>query len=238
MVEKHIVCKAPDNLNIRIWRYLDVSKFIDLIINESLYFPRTDKFDDIFEGSLPSPSVLARKNQLEEISPNGNIHDSKFWNKIGIESKKKYAISCWQMNDFESAAMWKIYLKTNEGVAIQSTYQKLNLCLNKLDKPVYIGIVNYIDYDNDLIDWGNRMVPFFYKRKSFYHEQELRALIRWADYNLDNGGIKIPIDLSLLIENIYVSPTAPKWFHQLVKDIIKGKDFNIINSRLDDKPVY
>jgi len=35
------------------------------------------------------------------------------------------AINCWHMNDHESAAMWKLYLKSDEGIAIQSTYRKL-----------------------------------------------------------------------------------------------------------------
>jgi len=238
MKEEHIACKSPSNPNIKIWRYQDLSKFIDLILNESLYFTRVDIFDDIFEGSLPILSVIARQNQLKKLSSNDTEQKTEFWNKIGIKFKKKYAINCWHMNDFESAAMWKIYLKTNEGIAIQSTYQRLNDCLNKLPKPVYLGIVKYIDYEKDLIDWGNRMVPFFHKRKSFLHEQELRAIIRGFDYDLNNGGIKLPIDLNLLIEKIYVAPYAPKWFNQLIKDIVVGKNITVINSRLDDKPIY
>ena len=238
MIKNHTACKFPSNSNIKIWRYLDLSKFVDLILNESLYFTRADEFDDIFEGSLPRPSVLARQNQLKELSSNNTEHKTEFWNKIGIEFKKKYAINCWHMNDFESAAMWKIYLKTDEGIAIQSTYQRLKDCLNKLPKPVYLGIVNYIDYEKDLIDWGNRMVPFFHKRKSFLHEQELRAVIRGFDYDLNNGGIKLPIDINLLIESVYVAPYAPKWFNQLIKDILVGKKIEVINSRLEDKPIF
>ena len=35
------------------------------------------------------------------------------------------AVNCWHINEHESAAMWDLYLKSNEGIAIQSTYQKL-----------------------------------------------------------------------------------------------------------------
>jgi len=74
------------------------------------------------------------------------------------------------MNNYESAAMWKLYLKTNEGIAIQTTCKKLIEALDKIAQPVYISIVKYIDYDNDFIDeFGNIMSPFVHKRKSFIH---------------------------------------------------------------------
>jgi len=238
MIENHIACIPPSNPNIKIWRYLDFSKFVDLLINESLFFTRADKFDDIFEGSLPSPSVFARQVQLKEFFPSNTEHKIKFWNNIGIKFKKEYAINCWHMNDVESAAMWNIYLKNNEGIAIQSTYKRLSQCLNKLPKPVYLGIVKYINYDKDLIDWGNRMIPFFHKRKSFIHEQELRALIRGSDYDLSNGGIKLPINLKILIEKIYVAPNTQIWINQLIKDLVRTKSFKVCNSMLDDKPIY
>lgn len=60
------------------------------------------------------------------------------------------------MNDYESAAMWKLFLKTNEGVAIQTTYGRLFDSLDKLPKPVYVSTVKYIDYENDIIDWGHK----------------------------------------------------------------------------------
>ncbi len=34
MVEEHIACQWPENADIRIWRYMDISKFLDLITNK------------------------------------------------------------------------------------------------------------------------------------------------------------------------------------------------------------
>ena len=45
--------------------------------------------------------------------------------KINKHWPKYNAINCWHMNDHESAAMWKLYLKSNEGIAVQSTYETL-----------------------------------------------------------------------------------------------------------------
>jgi hypothetical protein len=239
MIEKHHVCNPPKDKETKIWRYLDLPKFIDFFINESLYFARADEFEDIFEGSLPKQSIIARTNQLNEYSSNKSGFETKsdFWNNVGLDFKKKFAINCWHMNNYESAAMWKLYLKTNEGVAIQTSIKKFEECLNMLHLPVYISTVEYIDYDNDLIDWGNKMAPFVHKRKSFIHEQEVRAIIRNADYNLKEGGIKLKVDLEKLVENIYVAPNSGLFFNQLIKDLVK-KRFNVVNSKMDDKPIY
>lgn len=240
MIKNHITCKPPTDQEIKVWRYYDLSKFADLVLTKSLYFARADKFKDVFEGSLSKPSIHERKKQLISISSNKKWEESntEFWNNIGLDFKKKYAISCWHMNNYESAAMWRIFLKTDEGIAIQSTYQKLENCLDKVPKPVYVGVVNYIDYDNDLMDWGNKMVPFLHKRKSFSHEQEIRAILRSTDYDLKDGGFKLVIDINLLIEKIFVSPNSPEWFTLLIKELVKDYSFNVVNSKLDDKPIY
>ena len=57
------------------------------------------------------------------------------------------------MNEFESAAMWNLYLKSNEGIAIQSTYKSLKRTLDKRrgDKDIVVGQVEYIDFNKDLM---------------------------------------------------------------------------------------
>ncbi len=35
-----------------LWRYLDLGKFLELISSRSLYFTRSDKFEDHFEGTI------------------------------------------------------------------------------------------------------------------------------------------------------------------------------------------
>jgi hypothetical protein len=42
--------KKPENLDAKIWRYVDFAKFLSLIMSESLFFCRIDKLDDPFEG--------------------------------------------------------------------------------------------------------------------------------------------------------------------------------------------
>lgn len=42
-----------------------------------------------------------------------------------VQAQDWMYISCWHMNEYESAAMWKLYAKSSDAIAIQTTFQKL-----------------------------------------------------------------------------------------------------------------
>jgi len=55
----------------------------------------------------------------------------------------------WHMNDGESDAMWKLYLKGSQGIAIQSTVERIQSSFqNTVTHPAYMALVEYIDYEN------------------------------------------------------------------------------------------
>lgn len=233
MYEKHYVFESPKNKNVKVWRYMDFTKFIYLLENESLYFARADKFDDPFEGSYSKQNVQNRnfiyRNTSAEIIKNLSKQD--------IECT---FMNCWNLNDYESAAMWKLYSSSNEGISIQSTFKRLTECFQKDNNySTFIGKVKYIDYDTDCFSDVNWLYPFVHKRKQFESEQEIRAVIQeyWL---IGKNGIDVPIDLEMLIEKIYISPTSPDWFSDLVKSITKkyGINKDIVKSSLSDDPVF
>ncbi len=142
--------------------------------------------------------------------------------------------------------MWKLYAQTNEAVGIQSTYSKLH---QALPSGIYVGKVNYIDYDKDWLSEGNGFWPYVHKRLSFEHEKELRVLAqelpstdKGFDFSRVNCefGKTINIDLSALIENVYVSPAAPYWFYHVVSGVSKryGFEFDIKQSLLSKEPIF
>jgi hypothetical protein len=206
-------------------------------------------FEDIFEGSLTKKSVEARTNYYELMEKTNNMksdYTPDFWSMYNQDMKTEMALNCWHMNDHESAAMWKLYLKSNDGIAIQSTYNRLSSCLDETEIPVFIGMVKYIDYEKEFIGLNNLLIPYVRKRKSFEHERELRCLI-WqnerqqdAKFSLESGGKKINVNLVELIENIYISPSSPAWLTTLLQDLIAKYNLNIpiINSRLSEKPLF
>lgn len=235
-------CRLPED-SVHIWRYMDFAKLMSIIDAQELFFTTSDKFEDSFEGSFPQKCAAENycldKNTAKELA------------KVTINFRKYAHLNCWHQNECESEAMWKIYSQSDRGIAIQSTIGRLKHCFTD-EREVNIGKVKYIDYNVDAIPVGDFFSPFFYKRKSFSYEQEIRALVQTLDdvpiekreKNYPEGiypyGIGIKIDINLLIENIYISPYAPNWFYDLIKSITLkyGYNFNIKKSILSAKPMF
>ena len=258
--QDHPVFKVPDNLEILIWRYMDFTKFVSMMDLNSLYFSRSDLLGDTFEGSFPRPNVLLRpiiyKDIIDKYADNKLHVTFPGVNKIlsFIESqsymhewlRKWTYVSCWHINEHESAALWKLYSSSHEAIAIQSRY---NLLRNYLPSNVFIGEVKYIDYNNAVIPENNTMWPFIHKRTSFAHERELRALIQELPVENnsipvgkinDAKGVNISVNLSSLIENVYVSPSSPDWFVNVVNSVMRkyGLEKELKTSTLDVDPLF
>ena len=106
--------------NNTIWRYMDFTKFISLLDKKSLFLCRADKLEDPFEGSLPLDNVESLRIEIyKEKTINGKWGVAKteqYINDLAEGSKllKKFTyISSWYMSEHESAAMWKLYTRTN-----------------------------------------------------------------------------------------------------------------------------
>lgn len=229
--------KIPENDSV-LWRFMDFTKFVSLISTRTLFFTRVDHFEDPFEGAkgLKKNKKKWDKHYLEFFKsayrnpPSGtdfNKTDEEIkieskrllsdLNSIGARQQKTTFINCWHENPIESEAMWKLYVSNlNEGIAIKTTYSKLYRALNK-NPSISIGRVNYIDFNNKFTGIND---SFWFKRKSFEHEKEVRAII--IDHKENNEfGKRIPVNLKILIDRIYVSPISLDWFRELVGDVIK-----------------
>lgn len=256
--KEHELFKQPKEEEDKVWRYMNLTKFISLLQNKELYLSRADKFEDPFEGSFTMKNHKGRMSNhlcrvLKECSLSMRTHvpyDDKFDNW-----QKYVAINCWHLNNFESAAMWSLYVNGNEGVAIQSSYSGLKKSLENNDTEIFIGQVNYIDYDKDIIKEGplNR---FVHKLNSYRHEQEVRvvvaklpdpALLQDVILKKENAfnetienGLPLDIDINALIQKVYIHPKAPKWFSIMVVDLIKkyGFDFEVESSKLSVRPLF
>jgi hypothetical protein len=252
MLEDHPTFKPPKDENTTIWRYMDFTKFVSLLSTRSLFFARSDRLGDPFEGSWPANNLAARRELFTSMGFTSDA--ASIVGRLARSLPKFVAVNCWHMNEAESAAMWRLYLKSDEGIAIRSTVGRLKSAFAPgwPDK-IWVGQVTYIDYQRDAIPEGNLLNPFVHKRSSFGHEHELRAVLARfptpvrADYleTLETErpicpGVSVPVDLSQLIENVVVAPTTPDWYLELVQDVLKRYDCSAGASRsnLDCDPVY
>lgn len=245
---QHQWLKEP-NANSKIWRYMDFTKFVSLLDKSSLFFVRADKLGDPFEGSHPKRAVKLRETIIpEEFKTKEELF--KGWAEWTQTWLKYTVISCWHLNEQESAAMWKLYLKSDEGIAIQSTFSRLSNSIHpKRRKAIHIYKVKYIDYEKGMAPVNyHPIIPFFCKRKSFAHERELRAVRQTIlppeglskVKPIQHGGKYIKVNLDLLIERIYLAPSSPTWLFELVKSVERkyGLNKEICQSSLDKAPLY
>lgn len=234
-----------------LWRFMDFPKFVSLLKTKSLFFTRADKFEDPFEGAKGimknkakwndyyrdfffqacsiSPAGVQSNRSEAEILANVEQLEEQFEKSVEMDLRTTF-INCWHENAYESEAMWKLYTSTlSQGIAIKSSHRRLNLALGRR---IAIGRVNYIDYSTS---YAGINECFWFKRKSFEHEREVRALV--SDHSREHPvGKLVPVDLDMLIEKIYVSPTAQNWFEEIVQDILLkyGLNKEIAGSSLNE----
>lgn len=214
----------PENPTDLVWRYMSLSKLISIFEAHKIFLCRTDLFEDKYEGTLPRID--------KELWKNSDFKPQYIFIFLKSLRESTY-VSCWHINNNESEAMWKVYCGSGEGVAIQTTYQKLRDSIT--EKNMHIGLISYINYENEKFPnlQGsyypvNLMHPFMHKRKAFEHEKEIRIIkpcweLIYDSLDAPNAKIERPpvmsfeVKLENLIESIFVHPLAPDWYFEIVK---------------------
>lgn len=226
MYVSHPNITLPEDPNTIVWKYLDLSKFLDLLISKKLFMSRSDKFEDQYEGTFSEPT-FGEIRKLAENNPD--------FLKYYKTHREKVAVSSWHINENESFAMWQIFTQNSEGLAIQSTIGRLQKALkpeNNYDQ--YIGEVNYIDYKKEYIPFDDLFFPFLFKRKSFQYEREVRIITDTSQNNTKlNDGLKINVDIKQLIEKLYIHPKSENWYKNLVIELMQRLDFEITIEKSD-----
>lgn len=214
---------TPDD-NVPIFRYMDFSKYLDLIEERKLCFCNAKNFKDKFEGEMP-----------EAFYHNWSGKYKNGYSSLATEVSKHYSayISCWNRgnsaND-ENYALWKIYTHPETGVCIKSSVGSLKRALNnsniKIFTVKYIPSFNDSSFDIELPIYtmqrkaDNADTPLtcnvkeVCKLEPYNYEDEIRAIY----IDASNDKIKyFNIDIVDLIDEVYFSPFSETWFHNLVR---------------------
>jgi hypothetical protein len=242
---------------------MDLSKFLWLLQRQALFFARADKLDDQYEGYYTRADAAAivdrfgsLRGQIRMCSP--MIEEHIIHQRIEEiftyfrKMRTRFFVNCWHMNEEESSAMWKLYTTQNEGICVTSTFLKLR---NALPSAAYLGIVKYIDYKRDFVNPDIHGIDInasialkliMHKRQSYEHEREARAVI-WAeretftkDLAQANDGYIIPVDLSKVLDAVYLSPNSPPMLVEIVTDLLKKYrlDAPVRQSEVNARPAY
>lgn len=267
IIDHPVHIKPEDDLIL--WRYISLSKYESLLREQALFFCRADKFSDPFECSVTRPEVDFRLSELKfkaQESMFGRFDSVFDIEKARLESevlagahrrfKRATTVNCWHINNHESDAMWSLYLKDNEGLAVRTTPIRLFKAFGYSEEEIGMSKVRYIDYDKNAWSHGNdypvqgynMLIPIIHKRIEFIHEQELRLYHykhgrekedSWDDKGSHIGEF-IKVDVKDLIEGVVFHPTSDDSVKQKIKSITEqyGFDFQFENSRLSVEPLY
>lgn len=200
-----------------VWRYLTMQKFKWMLQDNGLHLTELSIMEDQYEMKAP-PKVRTKIAQWEERVI--GHHDEAKWNQIEDEARRSTYVNCWHLNEDESLYMWANYAtdKGNDnsrynGVAIVADYKVLyNHCwFGPHEKHKYfIGQVQYIDWDAGDYNIDNMFRRGMHKHFDFRKETEVRIFVHRGE--LDLKGIKLPMDLDMLIKEIYIHPLASQEF--------------------------
>ena len=224
-----------------LWRYLDLAKLLAFLQTQSLYFCRGDQLDDPLEGSYPLKNLSTFGNNVDG-------YDARDWRKF-------VAVSCWHKSDIESDAMWRLYTNNKQGVALKTSWRKLE---KAIESQAYLTEVKYIDFVNDKAEIYTPTYVFEYKRKAYAHENEVRAIIHHLPVmgfanglplnsepiegeELSESGLSIDVEFTELIDHIVISPYADSWFSNIIKELVSQYGLPegvVIESELKVDPVY
>ncbi|MDZ4684174.1 MAG: hypothetical protein SH850_03740 [Planctomycetaceae bacterium] len=212
-----------------------------LITKRSLILARLDQFEDPWEGAKPSSLLSSiEKNWGPEWGP-----PVRQRMESDTSQREMMYASCWHENPDQSAALWKLY-SLDSGVAIKSTAGRLVKSLKNAHQVTELGRVKYLDYQESEVrpmkGGFSPLEPAFNKRRSFVHEREVR-LVSYLMYAVHETApkvfppvTKVEVDLTELIEEVFVSPTAPPWLLSVVADVLKA--FDLAQIKLTPSNLY
>ena len=229
---EHPCVSPPNDGNTRIWRYLNLPKFVDLLQSNCLHFTRVDEMRR-YDASEGVSSTIAMKRIVQQVSENKidspipDLTRAQFLQVSGSSQSddllnKVHFINCWHMSEHENFAMWKVYSEPF-GVCIESRFDDLKNCFidEKWDyyasrHKVYIGRVDYIDSETQFIRRDNSFWTYLTKRREYSYENELRCVIaEWEQPKF----ARPKVDLGCLIRKIKLNPEAPSWYHASMVDL-------------------
>lgn len=217
-----------------LWRYFKFEHFCDLIDTSTLYISRADKFEDKNEGITTDGTYREIQKQLgDPVAAN----DMTFVKDV---MRNFMFVSCWHMCEEEAQNMWTEYAES--GIAIQTTFGRLKAAISD-KREVAIGQVQYVTSDyvahNDSV-----YEQMLLKHLQYAPEKEVRLIhcaggpSGWLGTNdcQDEIGLKLTVDLGLLISKAVMAPNSSMEKTQQIKRLMNKQGLSSVmltNSSLE-----
>jgi len=178
---KHEDINTPHG-NTIVWRYMGLSKFLDVLINSRLYFTNAEQLTDDYEFEMPKSTLKLKKRELilSGVPEDELKYKLEEYKLLNSPIRSQTLVNCWALGRHESYALWKIYLSGVEvGIAIRSNISIIKKAIINGNDPIsdniYIGKVQYGDHIP--ISKLSHLGLVTFKRQYYKYENELRLII-------------------------------------------------------------
>jgi hypothetical protein len=223
MYIEHAFLQQPAETD-RLWRYMTPTTFLAMLLHRSVYFPPLACFEDPFEG-VPPRAIVEKMRKLRASGHADAPEDLRVWGPMIELVRNSVCASTWHIGDDESEAMWKLYGRHADGLAIVSSLGAMRRVFR--DHDVTGGCVDYSDRafeagttEQNLLQWATT------KRPSYRYENEFRLLVRSEPRDGKPQGVALPIDPHALIEEVVLSPRMQGWQIDLFRTLLERLEFS------------
>jgi hypothetical protein len=220
----------PADPTAMIWRYMAFEHFVWMLENRAVRFCSVAKFDDPFEGSLTELEDEEFSAAYDTtVRKATRMHTVKF-------SRYRVMASCWHFRSYECAFMWNHYANTGKGIAVQSTFNRLERAVSGVAAGV--GLVDYIDQKSGRTHTHPFYGPYMHKRRWLEAEREVRALLYYKGESIPDG-LPVAVDIDKLITGIVVRK-KPEALINHVREVVSahGLGARVSTSEIDGAPIF
>ncbi|WP_066165015.1 DUF2971 domain-containing protein [Aliarcobacter cryaerophilus] len=250
----------------KIWRYMDLAKFISLLSNKALYFTCANNFQDKYEFFIPEIYLKEIKNKRIELitkrsenikkilEKNKMINPSGYDDAINsIDKMLKIDIANINNNTIEKeikqkfgVSCWHINDCENEALWKIYTNQGQGIAIEtsveqlkqslQFNRKITFDKVRYEDFNTSTFEKNHENYWLYIKRKAFEYEKEYRASVLLDEKDYGKGCF-VKFDLNILVEKIHISPLMPKYFLDSIKYLCQGELF-FLKDRIVQSKLY
>jgi hypothetical protein len=201
---------------------MELPKFEDLLKTSTLYFARSDQFEDPFEGR-ESPGNASKLSKSDEIFRSlYKIQKPETWKDSQETIRRVVFISCWHRNTRESWEMWRAYTKTPNSVVITTSGKALR---RFVPDQIMKYAVKYAPLDIPRTEFSHTSL-FFYKPSRYKIEREYRLLrVPGEDesfYIEDPANLyrRLPIKAKKIVHRVITHPHATQQTKRRVDQLL------------------
>jgi len=208
--------ETPSDSRQRMWRYMSTSRLQELLELEQLYFRRVSRFGDGLEGRLTRRSRDRLRSWFVQHGSAPHIAEEEM--RVYEGHSNAFFANCWHMRNHESYLMWRAY--ATKGVAVQTTFERIQASFDKTPHTVDGGVVSYVDFEREHTGLGQVFTHVTTKDLPYEDEREFRLLL-WthdpANVSLQGAGdgALVNVDTRMLIERVVRNPFQASLPHAL-----------------------